>query len=124
MRRDHQTLLHFDRMRWTSPRAKPVWMAMEPLFPPSVRLLLCAYERDGYDPMSRDGRAHLRTMCEHIPDSKCVEDLHEKIRDLRRLGMFNAGGTLQSRQRPFKINRRACTSWGRLSNSRLTQISR
>jgi hypothetical protein len=99
MKQDHQVLLYFDRLRWTSPRAKPIWTAMEPLFPPSVRLLFCSYERDGYNANSSDGRAHLRTMCEHIPDSKCVEDLHEKIRDLRRLVMFNAGGTLQGRSR-------------------------
>lgn len=54
------------------------------LFPASVRLMFLLFERDQWSAASGPGRAALETMLCGLPDTKCVEDTHQHLRDLQR----------------------------------------
>ena len=57
---------------------------MQDLFPPSVRLMISLFETDNWRPSSKAGRHALHTMLAGLPDTKCVEDAHQHLRDLQR----------------------------------------
>ena len=84
MRADAKLLFDLESISHASPSARTLLGIIEDVFCPAVRVLLLAFERDHFRSSSRAGRSVLATMIITLPDSRCVEETHQHLRDLQR----------------------------------------
>ena len=84
MRADAKLLFDLESISHVSPSAQTLLDIIEDAFCPAVRVLLLAFERDHFQSSSRAGRSVLATMIITLPDSRCVEETHQHLRDLQR----------------------------------------
>lgn len=70
---------------WSAAFSQELVSDLLEVLPPAVRIMYMAFEKDSWAPRSR-GRRILATMLACLPDSKVVEDTHQHLRDLQRLG--------------------------------------
>lgn len=83
----HSTILFgLENIASTSPAAASLLRDLEELMCPAVRVLYLCFERDKWRPSSPSGKRVLSTMLSVLPDTKCVEDTHQHLRDLQRQG--------------------------------------
>ena len=86
MKADAQRLYRLEAAASGAPWARKCLKALQSLITTPLRLLYELYGRDKWSAESVEGRRHLATTLIFPPDNKIVEDLHQHIRDLARLG--------------------------------------
>ncbi len=86
LRRDLSALISLEQKVHTDPAAQQAFQDCRDLFSAPVRLLMAVCERDKFRVDSVTARRQLATILLVLPDTKCVEDCHQHLRDLQRKG--------------------------------------
>lgn len=84
MKRDWAIVVALENVVHNNAVAAQVVNDLTDVFPPCVRIMYLAFEKDSWSAASIAGRRVLGCMLKGLPDSKLVEDTHQHLRDLQR----------------------------------------
>jgi hypothetical protein len=85
MQKDAEMLFDFEHLvHLGQPAVARILDAAAEIFSPATRITYATFERDLWKPDSLGGCRHVKTLIKTLPDSKCIEDGHGKLRDLER----------------------------------------
>ena len=115
MRTDWQLILSLEHLALTNPKAADLrdelfWASHVP-----IRLMYMLFERGGWDPDFPPAKHLFKALVEVLPDSRLVEEHHEKLRDMARRSKHNVTTRVARMQ--------SCRSAGVLEQRGLTTAS-
>ena len=81
---DSQVLFGFEAIRTVLPMIDEWCVDVKDLIAMPVCIIYATYSRDKFRASSVDGKRHMATLFQHIPDNVCVENLYQHARDTER----------------------------------------